>query len=101
MRRRTVGIIVALALGVVAPLSSEAQRPPHVPRLGYLGGSPSSPLLEPFRQGLQALGWVEGQNINIDYRWTEGRSERAPELVAELIRLNVDVIYTQGSNATA
>lgn len=99
MRRHTVGIIIALVLCVLAPLNAEAQRPPHVPRLGYLGGSPSSPLLEPFRQELRALSWVEGQNINVDYRWTEGRSEQAPELVAELIRLNVDVIYTQGNNA--
>jgi putative ABC transport system substrate-binding protein len=80
---------------------SEAQRPPPAPRVGYLGGSPSSPLLEPFRQGLRELGWIEGQTIAIEYRWTEGRAERLPGLVAELIRLNVDIIYTQGSNEAA
>ena len=94
--------IVALALGLLAaPLAGDAQQPARVPRVGYLGGSASSPLLEPFRQGLRDLGWVEGKSITIEYRWTEGRAERLTELVAELIRLNVDVIYTQGSNAAA
>jgi len=93
---------VALALALLAaPLLVDAQQSTKVPRVGYLGGSPSSPLLEPFRYGLRDLGWVEGQNITIEYRWTEGRAERLPDLVAELIRLNVDVIYAQGSNAAA
>ena len=95
-------LILALTLVLLAaPISSDAQQAPKVWRIGYLGGSPSSPLLEPFRQGLRDLGWVEGQNIAIEYRWTEGKAERLPELVSELVRLNVDVIYTQGSNAAA
>ena len=94
--------IVALVFAFfAAPFAADAQQPPKVPRVGYLGGSPSSPLLEPFRQGLRDLGWVEGQNITIEYRWTEGRAERLSELAAELIRLKVDVIYAQGSNAAA
>ncbi len=94
--------IVALALAFFAgSLAADAQQTAKIPRVGYLGGSASSPLLEPFRQGLRDLGWVEGQNIIIEYRWAEGRSERLPELVAELIRLDVDVIFTQGSNAAA
>jgi putative ABC transport system substrate-binding protein len=93
---------VALALGLlVSPPAADAQQVPKVPRVGYLGGSPSSPLLEPFRQGLHDLGWIEGQTVAIEYRWTEGRAERLPGLVAELVRLNVDVIYTAGSNEAA
>jgi len=95
-------LVVTLALGLLAaPFAADAQQPPRVPRVGYLGGSPSSPLVESFQQGLRDLDWVEGQNITIDYMWTGGRAERLPELVAELIRLNVDPIYTQGSNAAA
>jgi putative ABC transport system substrate-binding protein len=80
---------------------TEAQQPPKVPRVGYLGRSPDAPALEPFRQQLRELGWIEGQTLAMEYRWTEGRTERLPELVAELIRLNVDVICTPGSIAAA
>jgi putative ABC transport system substrate-binding protein len=94
-------VAVLITSFFAALLAADAQQPVKVSRIGYLGGSPSSPLLEPFRQGLRDLGWIEGQNIAIEYRWTEGRAERFPEIVAELVRLNVDVIYTQGSNAAA
>jgi hypothetical protein len=76
--------VVALILAVVVvPLASNAQPPPKVPRIGFLAsGSPSvSPhFLEAFRQGLRDLGWVEGRNIAIEYRWAEGRLERRPDL---------------------
>jgi putative ABC transport system substrate-binding protein len=96
MRLRPVGLIVTLALGLLAaPLAAEAQQAGKVPRIGYLSaGSPSGVphLLEAFRQGLRELGWVEGQNIVIDYRYAEGRFDRLPDLAAELVRLKVDVI---------
>ena len=94
------GVAVTIAL-LAAPLAAHAQQTPKVPQIGYLDGSPSSPLLEPFRQGLRDLGWIEGQTVAIEYRWTEGRAERLPGLVAELVHLNVDIIYTPGSNEAA
>jgi putative ABC transport system substrate-binding protein len=93
-----VGILATLALSIFStPLVADAQQPGKVPRIGYLGpGSPSTVghLVEAFRRGLRVLGYVEGQNIAIEYRWAEGRFERLPDLAAELVRLNVDVIVT-------
>jgi len=77
----------------------EAQQPTKVPRIGYLiartGTAFShSPSTEAFRQGLHDLGWTEGKNITIDYRWSEGKAERLPALAAELAALHPDVIFT-------
>ena len=86
-----------------APLAGEAQQPAKPPRIGYLGGGSSSGaqhLLEAFRQGLRELGYIEGQNLTIDYRWAEGRSEQLPGLAEELVRLRVEVIVTHGAVAT-
>jgi putative ABC transport system substrate-binding protein len=94
MDRRTA--ITNLALGLVAmPLAVRAQATGMAYRIGYL--SASSPtaarhLLDAFRQALHELGWVEGQNIVIDYRFSEGSLERLPDLAAELVRLKMDVI---------
>jgi putative ABC transport system substrate-binding protein len=80
---------------LAAPLAVEAQPVAKVPRIGVLGsGSRSdlSPRLDPFRQGLRELGWVEGQNIAMEYRFAEGRYDRLPDLAAELVRLRVDLI---------
>ena len=57
------------------------------------------PVVEAFRQGLRELGYVEGQNIVLEYRWAEGQLERLPALAAELVRLKVDVIVTDGTPA--
>jgi putative ABC transport system substrate-binding protein len=80
-------------------LLAGAQQPMKVPVIGYL--SFSSPSLtsfrtEPFRQGLRELGYVEGKNIVIEYRYAEGKLDRLPALAAELVRLKVDVIVTSG-----
>ena len=91
--------VVLLALGVIA----EAQQPKKVPRIGYLSGSsPSarSARIEAFGQGLRELGYVEGKNIAIEYRYAEGKLDRLPELAAELVRLKVDVIVTGGPIVT-
>jgi len=90
-------LIITLALGLLlAPLlAADAQQAGKVPRIGFLQtGSPSDtlPRLDAFRQGLRELGWVEGQNIVIDYRFAEGRFDRLPDLAAELVRLKVDII---------
>jgi putative ABC transport system substrate-binding protein len=92
-RRTFVGVIAGGLLA--APLAAEAQLAGKVYRIGYLssGSASSNPhVIEAFRQGLQELGWVEGQNIVIDYRWAEGRFDRLPDLAEELVRLKVDVI---------
>jgi putative tryptophan/tyrosine transport system substrate-binding protein len=82
---------------------ANAQQPGKVPRIGYLTGTYLSAMtgrVEAFRQGLRDLGYVEGRNIVIEWRSGEGKRERLPELVAELIRLKVDVIVTGGSSVT-
>ncbi len=101
---RLIGLAVVLAVGLVlAPRAAEAQQTGKVYRIGYVGNS--SPSLEPkllsaFRDGLRDLGYVEGQNIRIEYRWAEGRYERFPDFMAELIRLKVDLIVVAGTPAT-
>jgi putative tryptophan/tyrosine transport system substrate-binding protein len=80
---------------LAAPLAGEAQQRGKVPRIGFIeagASSTNSHFLEAFRQGLRELGYVEGQNITVEDRWADGRSERFPALLDELIRLNVDVI---------
>src|SRR5260370_19459743 len=94
MRRRQ---FIALVGGAVAwPIGVSAQQSAaKVRRMGYLADSSSSTLallIEGFRQGLRELGWIEGQNIVIDYRFAEGRFDRLPDLAAELVRLKVDII---------
>jgi putative ABC transport system substrate-binding protein len=99
---RTLIVMVGLTVAVLsAPLASEAQSPVKIPRIGILReGSPPDPLVEGFRQGLRELGYVEGENIRIEYRWAEGRDARLPDLAADLVRLKVDVIVASGRNAT-
>jgi putative ABC transport system substrate-binding protein len=81
-------------------LPAEAQEPTKVPRIGYLIGASISPApsarIEAFRQGLRELGYVEGKNIVIKWRSAEGKLDRLPALVAELVLLKVDVIVTAG-----
>ena len=95
-------ILVAVILLAVAVLA-EAQQPAKIPRIGYLGfGSPSTipTRIEAFRQGLRELGYVEGKNIFIEWRSAEGNADRLPSLAAELVRLKVDVIVTNGPYST-
>ena len=93
-----------LACGLLAaPLAAEAQQTGKVYRVGFLsnGWSTTSPqVVAAFRQGLRELAWVEGQNIVIEYRWAEGRSDRLPDLAAELVRLRVDVLVASAAAAT-
>jgi putative ABC transport system substrate-binding protein len=93
-------VLVLAILG--ASLAVDAQQAGKVARIGYLSpGSPTSAphIDEAFRQGLRELGYVEGQNIVIEYRWAEGRAERLPDLAAELVNLKVDVIVAGGTPA--
>ncbi len=78
-----------------------AQQPKKLPRVGVLvGASPPYPFADAFRRGLHALGYSEGQNIVLEFRYTDGRSDRAAELAAELVRLGVDIIVTHFTQAT-
>jgi len=92
-----VGVVLAVAVTV------EAQQAKKSARIGFLSGtSPSTATgrLNAFRQGLGELGYVEGKNIIIEYRWSEGKRERLPDLAAELVRLKVDIIVTGGPQTT-
>ncbi|HET8563554.1 MAG TPA: ABC transporter substrate-binding protein [Candidatus Binatia bacterium] len=101
MNSRMTGLAVGALLFAIS-FPAEAQQPKKVPRVGYLAAvsaSADAPRLEAFRQGLRDLGYIEGQNIIVDYRH-EGRGfERLPELAAELVRLRVDVLVTVTTNA--
>ncbi len=92
MERRTFLVMISGGL-LAAPLAAEAQQAARVPRVGYLGlGSPSDPFIQAFQQGLRELGYVEAQNIVLEYRYAQGHEERLPALATELVRLKVDVI---------
>ena len=100
MKKRVfVAILFALVLALGIP--AEAQQAKKVPQIALLRpGSPPDPYVDAFREGLRDLGYVEGKNIAIEYRWAEGKSARLPLLAAELVHLKVDVIVTQGEVAT-
>jgi ABC-type uncharacterized transport system substrate-binding protein len=87
--------VVLLALGVIA----EAQQPKKVPRIGYLSTvdpATESARVEGIRLALREIGYIEGQNIAIEYRYAEGKVDRFPELATELVRLKVDIIVVAG-----
>ena len=91
------GALLALAVTV------EAQQPKKVPRIGFLSAASSSAIsarVEAFRQGLRELGYADGKNILIEWRFAEGKSDRLPSLAAELVRLKVDVIVAEAPTST-
>jgi putative ABC transport system substrate-binding protein len=94
--------LIGLALGallVAFYLPAEAQQAGKIFRIGFLDNSTAAGIavfLEAFRQELSKLGWIEGKNITIEYRFAEQKNERLPELAAELVRLKVDLIVTSG-----
>src|SRR5262245_29851683 len=92
-RREFITLLGGAAVGW--PLAVTAQTQPKIPRIGYaFSGTPTSTnhTVEVFRQALRELGYIEGQTILLERRWAEGRVERIPELVAELVGLKVDVL---------
>src|SRR5713101_5145565 len=98
-------LIELLAAAVlVVPLAGEAQQAANIPRIGFLApGSLSDPRFprfpQAFRQGLRELGYVEGQNIAIEFRWAETKYDRLPGLATERVRLKVNVIVATGAPA--
>src|SRR5262245_41777321 len=95
-----IALVVTLSLGGAV---ARSQQQGKIFRIGFLDGSTASAsagLVEVFRQELSKLGWIEGKNIAIEYRFAEQRNERLPELVAELVRLKVDlIVVTSGPTA--
>jgi ABC-type uncharacterized transport system substrate-binding protein len=101
VRRRE--FITILGTAAALPLAVQAQQPAKVPRVGWLSpGSQTSDqnFIASFRDGLRELGWMVGQNIAIESRWAEGKFERLPDLAAELVRLKVDVIVANVTQAS-
>src|SRR5438105_8341139 len=100
MRRRTF-LTSSLAL-ITAPIGIEAQPTGKIGRVGVLATDRqalSSPPFLAFREALRTLGWIEGRNLVFEYRFAEGQFERLPELAAQLVRLNVDVIFAPSSTS--
>ena len=99
MDRRT--FIGSVAGGILAvPLAARAQQP-GMPVIGFLACAPNARSVAAFRQGLSEAGFVEGQNVAIEYRWAEGRFDRLPELATDLVRRRVSVIATPGNTTAA
>src|SRR5438445_10026051 len=100
MRKKILFSAVATFILVSFHLA-EAQQPKKIPRIGYLSNADpasDSARAEAIRLALRELGYIEGQNIAIEYRYAEGKRDRAPELAAELVRLKVDIIVVAGGD---
>src|SRR6478672_5302230 len=100
MKRRE--FIAGLAGTAAWPVVALGQHGGKIPRVGFLGNSTATleaNLVGPFREGLRKYGYEDGRNVEIVFRWAEGRYERFPALIAELIAANVDVIVTAGTPA--
>jgi putative ABC transport system substrate-binding protein len=101
--KRVAILVVALVMGLIQ--FAKAQEPKKLPKIGYLSGGSASaagPRVDAFRQGLRQLGYTEGQNIEVEFRYADGNLDRMPDLVAELVRLKVEVIVSgteQGTRA--
>src|SRR2546428_4683163 len=103
IKKTVVALPVALVLILTLVTRNEAQQAKKAWRTGFLAAtSPSveAARIEAFRQGLREFGYVEGKNIVMEWRWAEGTFDRLPELAADLVRLNVEVIVTGGSTST-
>ena len=102
MTRKPIALILALILAVLAaPLAAEGQQVGKVYRIGYLSiASGPSPRTEALRQGLRELGYIEGKNITIEYRFAQEKADRLRGLATELVNLKVDLIVTGGPTAT-
>src|SRR5262249_22207450 len=95
--------MAAFPVGILFPAARHFAEAQEAHRIGLVSPSSSSSMalrVEAFRQGLREFGYTEGQNITIEYRWGEGKDERVPELVSELVSLNVGMLVTHGVRAT-
>jgi putative tryptophan/tyrosine transport system substrate-binding protein len=99
MKRAAVPLILVVVILLAVAVIAEAQQPKKVPRIGYLSSSDpatESTRAEAIRLALRKLGYIEGQNIAIEYRYAEGKRDREPQLASELVRLKVDIIVVAG-----
>jgi ABC-type uncharacterized transport system substrate-binding protein len=98
-----VAIITLCALLFVLSISVQAQQPTKIARIGFLSSASASSVsdrAEAFRQGLRDIGYVEGKDVVVEWRYAEGKLDRLPTLAAELLHLNVDVIVSAGPEPT-
>ncbi len=100
MRRREL-LLLAGAMAAARPLRAQQKAMPVIGFLGNTSLDPNSPFMAAFRQGLSETGYVEGQNVAIEYRWAEDRYDRLPALAADLVAHKVDVIVTSGGVTSA
>jgi len=101
--RRKPFLLSICALLLALSLSAEAQQPKKIPRIGYLSASSASEAstrTEAFRHGMRDLGYIDGTNLIIEFRYADGKFDRLPALAADLVRLNVDAIVTAGPSVT-
>src|SRR4029077_11883721 len=98
-RREFVALLGSAAPPALWPFAARAQQTGKVRRIGFLWDTPSAYAdgIEAFRRGLRDLGWIEGQNITIEYRWADGKPDRMRELAEELVRLDVDILVAPTS----
>jgi putative tryptophan/tyrosine transport system substrate-binding protein len=97
---RRIVICLPLTVFLLTVSFAHAQQPKKIPRIGYQGAGSNDENEEAFREGLRELGYVEGQNIVIEWRFAEGKLDQVPRNAAELVRLKVDVIVTGGAGDT-
>src|SRR5712671_7460359 len=100
MRRRELLLLLGGAMTAARGLRAQQKAMPVIGFLGSTSPGPNEPALAAFRQGLSETGYVEGQNVAIEYRWADGRDDRLPALAADLVARKVDVIATTGGNAS-
>jgi len=96
--------VITVGGSILTALAAEAQLAGKVPRIGYLspfspGSESMRPMVEAFHKGLGEQGWIPSNNVTVEYRWGEEKYDRLAELAAELVRLNVDVIFTVTTQA--
>ena len=98
--RKKITVLTLCAMLLALCSSGEAQQPTKIPRIGYQSAGSSGEPEQAFRQGLRELGYVEGQNIVIEWRFAQGKPDQVPRNAAELVQLKIDVIVTGGSTDT-
>jgi len=103
MRRRELILLLGSATAASWPFAASAQKASKLPTVGFSGSSTPAamtPWIAAFVQRLHELGWIEGRNVRIEYRWAEGRNERYAQIADEFVRLKVNVIVTYGTPPT-